>query len=47
MLNDICEVFKLGHKPKYIDGQNVANQVVENSIDFNITSFKTALKQMV
>ena len=47
MLTDICEVFVPGKQPKYIQGDDSIDQIIENSKYFNITPFKAALKQML
>ena len=46
MLTDICEVFIPGKIPNYIKGEEIADQIIENSDFFNITPFKEALEQM-
>ena len=46
MLTDICEVFIPGKKPRYIAGEEIGDQIIENSNHFNITPFRQALEQM-
>ena len=47
MLSDICEVLIPGQLPEYIKGEKTTDQIVENSPLFEITSFRTAIEQMV
>ena len=47
MLIDLCEIFIPGNQPKYIHGENSADQIIENSEYFSITPFRTALKKMI
>ena len=46
MLNDICEVFIPVRQPGQIEGEEALDQIVENSDFFDITPFRTALKQL-
>ena len=46
MLNDICEVFIPGKKPKYNKGGVGSDQIIENSKYFKITPFRKALEKM-
>jgi len=47
MFSDICEVLIPGQLPEYIKGEKTTDQIVENSPLFEITSFRTAIEQMV
>ena len=47
MLSDICEVLIPGQLPEHIKGDKTTDEIVENSPLFEITSFRTAIEQMV
>ena len=47
MLFDICEVLIPGQLPENIKGEETTDQIVENSPLFEITSFRTAIEQIV
>jgi nucleoside-diphosphate-sugar epimerase len=47
MAREICEVILPGKSPLYVSGDEARDQIVENDRDYEITSFKEALKQML